>query len=178
MLAGSAAVFLLPFTFLGPPKYPQDELWRAILWPIVTGMLGVVVQRLVLTVRARSDALERLSEQMRSILDSAGEGICGFDAGGRTIFANVTAGRLTGYSVDELLVSSLHDLIHHRRADGSAYPIEECPVHGSLPADEEIHRFCDEVYWRKDGSSFPVEFTATPIKDRAGGPVPSSCSGM
>src|SRR3712207_4436253 len=31
--------------------------------------------------------------------------------------------------------------------------------------DGEVHRVDDEVFWRKDGTSFPVEYTATPIRE-------------
>ncbi len=51
----------------------------------------------------------------------------------------------------------MHALEHHTRKDGSPYPIEECPIYIGFQKNEDVHRD-DEVYWRKDGTSFPVEF--------------------
>jgi formate hydrogenlyase transcriptional activator len=51
----------------------------------------------------------------------------------------------------------MHALEHHTRRDGTPYPIEECPIYIGFQKNENVHRD-DEVYWRKDGTSFPVEF--------------------
>src|SRR5262249_37783920 len=48
------------------------------------------------------------------------------------------------------------------RADGTPYPIEECPIYVGFQKGEGVHRD-DEVYWRRDGTSFPVEFWSHPI---------------
>ena len=39
----------------------------------------------------------------------------------------------------------------------------KCPMH-LTHADGTDHHIADEVLWRKDGSSFPVEYTSMPIK--------------
>ncbi|MDH3600927.1 MAG: sigma 54-interacting transcriptional regulator, partial [Candidatus Tectomicrobia bacterium] len=54
---------------------------------------------------------------------------------------------------------------HHTRADGSPYPRAKCPIYAALK-DGEVHRVDDEVFWRKDGSSCPVEYTSTPIREQ------------
>jgi PAS domain S-box-containing protein len=102
--------------------------------------------------------------QNRVILDSAGEGIFGIDAEGRVTFANTAAARMTQYSPDEMAGRSLHGLVLHTRADGSPYPASECPMLASL-LDGAVHRCYHDVCWRKDGTSFPVEYTSTPIVD-------------
>ena len=78
--------------------------------------------------RSTQRSLERLKIQHESILNSAGEGILGLDREGKTIFANPAALELTGYREDELIGHSLHELIHHRKADGTTCPFEECPT--------------------------------------------------
>jgi hypothetical protein len=55
----------------------------------------------------------------------------------------------------------LHGVIHHSRADGSPYPVEECPMHQAL-IDGTKHT-AEDVYWRKDGTPFPVSCTSMPI---------------
>jgi formate hydrogenlyase transcriptional activator len=104
------------------------------------------------------DILLNSDELNRLILDSASEAICGCDSEGICLFANPSAARMLGYDhPTELLGKNMHALEHHTRKDGSPYPIEECPIYIGFQKNENVHRD-DEVYWRKDGSSFPVEF--------------------
>ena len=72
------------------------------------------------------------------------------------------AEKLMGYSLKELKGKSSHLLIHHSKADGTPYPIDDCPIYRAF-RDGAIYSITDEVFWRKDGSSFPVEYTSTPI---------------
>ncbi|MSQ47062.1 MAG: PAS domain S-box protein [Deltaproteobacteria bacterium] len=112
-------------------------------------------------------ALERLRRQHESILNSAGEGIIGVDLEGKAVFVNLEAARLLEREVAELLGTTLHSLVHHTKLDGTPYPEEECPFRATLSQGETIH-VSDEVYWRKDGTSFPVECLSTPIRDEEG----------
>jgi PAS domain S-box-containing protein len=111
--------------------------------------------------RAQAD-LEALRRQLELILDSAGEGIYGIDRKGVTMFANAAALRMTGYTAEELLGKSPHEILHHTRPDGTPLPLEECRIYAAL-ADGTTHHADDECFWRKDGTSFSVEYTSTPI---------------
>ena len=113
--------------------------------------------------KANSQSRE-LSAQRASILDAAGDGIMGIDADGVLIFVNPAAARMVGYPPHELISRDLHSLVHHTRPDGRAYARDECPVLTSL-ADGSIHHCDHDVYWRKDGSCFPVNYTSTPLVD-------------
>jgi PAS domain S-box-containing protein len=106
--------------------------------------------------------LERANRRNEALLNSAGDGIYGIDRDGVTTFANPVAARLTGHAVEHLVGRSRHDTFRHTRQDGTAYAERDCPVSASL-ADGTVHRCDADVYWRKDGSSFPVEYTSTPI---------------
>ena len=106
--------------------------------------------------------LAETEEQNRLLLDSAGEGIYGLDVNGKTSFANPAACKMLGYEADELLGQPMHPLVHHSYPDGSPYPGEGCPMYAAV-IDGQVHRVENEVLWRKDGSSFPVEYTSTPI---------------
>ena len=120
-----------------------------------------------ITARKRAEAaLEQLRQQHELILTSAGEGILGSDAQGRATFVNPAGARMLGYEVHELLGQPLHDQIHHHKADGTPYPFAECP---SLQVVRNGHtaRVTNEVYWRKDGTSFPVEYLTAPIRNNA-----------
>jgi PAS domain S-box-containing protein len=112
---------------------------------------------------ADMQSLAATREMQRSlILDAAGEGIVGTDADGIVTFMNPAGKRMTGYAPGEMAGHRLHERLHHTKADGSPYPVEECPMHASL-IDGTIHHCDEDVYWRKDGTSFPVEYTSTPI---------------
>jgi len=104
---------------------------------------------------------EALHLQNQMILDSAGEGIVGLDHDGCAIFVNPAAARMLGCRPDELIGKSFHDTVHYAHADGSVYPRAECPIARHLP----LCGIANEVFWRKDGTSFPAEYTCTPIHE-------------
>src|ERR1700722_18195673 len=104
------------------------------------------------------DALHNSEERIRLILDSATEAICGCDSEGTCLFSNPSAAGILGYDDPaELIGKNMHALKHHTRKDGKPYPIEECPIYIVFQKNVKVHGD-DEVYWRKDGTSFPVEF--------------------
>jgi formate hydrogenlyase transcriptional activator len=104
------------------------------------------------------DALQSVEERVHLILNSATEGIFGCDAQGTCLFSNASAARMLGYSDPrELLAKNMHALEHHTRKDGTPYPLEDCPIYVGFQKGEGVHRD-DEVFWRKDGTSFPVEY--------------------
>ena len=105
-----------------------------------------------------------LRHQRDLILAATGDGIYGLDAHGKTTFVNPAAARACGYTNEEMLGGNLHDMIHHTRPDGRYYHVHDCPIYAATN-DGRIHRISDEVFWRKDGSSFPVEYVSTPIWD-------------
>jgi PAS domain S-box-containing protein len=109
-------------------------------------------------------AVERLDHLTRLILAAAGEGIFGVDPEGRATFLNPAAARMLGYRPEELAGRVLHELIHHTRPDGSPYLWEDCPIHAALQ-DGTVRQVTECVFWRKDGSSFPVEYISTPIRE-------------
>jgi formate hydrogenlyase transcriptional activator len=109
------------------------------------------------------DALLNSEERIRLILDSAAEAICGCDSEGTCLFSNPSAARMLGYDDPaELLGKNMHALEHHTRKDGTPYPIEECPIYLGFQKNESVHRD-DEIYWRRDGTSFPVEYWSHPV---------------
>jgi formate hydrogenlyase transcriptional activator len=117
-----------------------------------------------ITERKRAEeALQLSEERARLVLNSAAEGIFGCDSQGTCLFCNPAAVHLLGYEDQhELLGQNMHRLEHHTRSDGGPFPIEECPIYIGILADRGVH-VDDEVFWRKDGSSFPVEYWSHPL---------------
>ena len=109
------------------------------------------------------NALHDSEARVRLILDSAAEAIFGCDAEGVCLFSNPSAARILGYDDAALLLGKdMHALEHHTREDGTAYPLEECPMYIGFQKGEGVHRD-DEIFWRRDGTSFPVEYWTHPI---------------
>ncbi len=113
--------------------------------------------------REAEQALEMSEERIRLLLDSTADGIYGVDTDGICSFCNPAAARILGFGgPDEILGRHMHSLIHHTRADGTPYPADECRMHDAFRTEQTIH-VDDEVFWRADGSSFPVEYSSRPI---------------
>jgi diguanylate cyclase (GGDEF)-like protein/PAS domain S-box-containing protein len=110
------------------------------------------------------ESLRRNEEQMRLILESVGDGIYGIDLEGRIFFKNSGAAKMLGYDPGELFGKSSHDTLHHSRKDGTPYPVADCPINRSMLYGV-ARRVEDDVFWRKDGSSFSVEYTTAPIRN-------------
>ena len=109
------------------------------------------------------DVTEQLGRRNELILEAAGEGIYGLDTQGRATFVNPAAARMLGYKPEDLIGRRHHEIVHHSKPDGRPYPNEQCPIYAAFK-DGTVHtNVDDEVFWRKDGNSFPVEYTSTPI---------------
>ena len=111
------------------------------------------------------EEIRRITYRDELILESAGEGIFGLDLDGHTTFSNPAAAEMVGWQLEELIGKPQHDLLHHARNDSTPYHREECPICTTLK-NGKTHRVADEVFWRKDGSSFPVEYKSSPIVDK------------
>jgi formate hydrogenlyase transcriptional activator len=109
------------------------------------------------------EALQLSEERARLILDSAAEGIFGCDSHGTCLFCNSAAVRLLGYNdPSDLLGKNMHTLEHHSRADGTPFPIEECPIYIGFHENRGVH-VDDDIFWRSDGTNFPVEYWSHPL---------------
>ncbi|HZY73446.1 MAG TPA: PAS domain S-box protein [Edaphobacter sp.] len=108
--------------------------------------------------------LRALTSQSDSILESIADGIYGVDLDGKVTIVNSAAAQMLGYTQDELLGREMHRLIHHTRADGTPYPGKDCPIRASLSRLNTV-RVSGDVFWRKDGTSFPVDYVTKPQID-------------
>lgn len=149
--------------------YTQDQPF---MLPFEQNLINGVVEAIG-TWLEREQAKESLAQQHRlqmQILDSMGEGIQRIDLQGNIIFENSAALAMLGWSAQELIGRHAHSLMHHTRADGSPYPANECRIYATLH-DGIARHVEDEVFWRKDGTSFPVAYTCTSVMDGAGKPA-------
>ncbi len=106
--------------------------------------------------------IQESERQLRSLISSTAEGIYGIDLMGYCTFANEACAKILGYSTtNDLLGQQMHSLIHHSHPDGSPYPVEDCKIYQAYRDGREIHSD-SEVFWRKDGTSFDVEYWSYP----------------
>ncbi|MBF0152891.1 MAG: diguanylate cyclase [Magnetococcales bacterium] len=115
--------------------------------------------------RQEADAkLQKTLHQTDLILATVGEGIFGVDQEGSVTFINPAATRMIGWSAEELLGQKSHALLHHTRHDGTPYSARDCQVCLSVK-EKMTRRVSDEIFWRKDGTHFSVEYASSPIFD-------------
>ena len=142
-----------------PTPLPNgDCLWNGVISDITDR------KKLDSDLVAAKEEAEDARQRAEAILSLAGQGICGVDQQGRLTFINSTATDMLGWSAPEVLGLRQHDLLHHTKADGSPYSADECPIYGTIKTGTR-HHVRDEVFWRKDGSSFPVEYISAALTD-------------
>jgi diguanylate cyclase (GGDEF)-like protein/PAS domain S-box-containing protein len=127
--------------------------------PMVLSMARDVTER-----RQSLQALKSHQEHIRMLLDSMAEGMYGVDTSGSCTFVNQAFLKIMGYNREEdLLGRHIHEMIHHSHADSSPYPQEQCRAYRAYVENRECH-VDDEVFWRTDGTSFPVEYWSYPMR--------------
>ncbi|MFL5339802.1 MAG: PAS domain S-box protein [Gemmataceae bacterium] len=104
----------------------------------------------------------QLANQFRLLLESTGEAVVGMDPQGRATFVNQAAAQMLGWQPEELIGCNMHAMGHHSHADGTPFPAAECRIRVGYEAGEVYHS-SDETFWRRDGTSFPVECSSHPL---------------
>ncbi|MEQ1158676.1 sigma 54-interacting transcriptional regulator [Acinetobacter johnsonii] len=96
------------------------------------------------------------------LLSSVGDGIYSINKQGICTFINPVGAKMLGLQPEDVLGKNIHKVHHHTHENGTHYPVEDCPIYAAVH-DGIVHEGIQEVFWRRDGSYFPVEFTSTPI---------------
>lgn len=121
--------------------------------------------------RQRQRALERLnSERKRAAitLASIGDAVVSADAQGRLSYMNQAAQRLLQISAKAgAPLNALFTLIDETRGDKRA-PLSQAVLSGRVGSEKGAG---EQTLLRADGSRVPVSWVATPLRERADGPV-------
>jgi PAS domain S-box-containing protein len=124
----------------------------------------VVISRMIDDRILARQKLQEREERLQLLLDSTAEAIYGVDLSGNCTFCNQALLRMLGYQdASYLLGKNMHAIIHYKRADGSAYPIEECCIFQAFRTSSVMH-VDNEVVWRADGTCLPVEYWSHPLR--------------
>jgi PAS domain S-box-containing protein len=142
---------------------------RALIPWVVAGGIITVARRRSETVESR---YSELANRLDAVLASTDQGLYGLDCAGDITFVNRSTLEQTGYTPESVLGHNAHALWHHTRADGSLYPGSECPVDRAVRSGKS-EQILEDVLWRSDGTSFPVESSTYPLLEngRATGAV-------
>ncbi|WP_240487826.1 sigma 54-interacting transcriptional regulator [Photorhabdus australis] len=96
------------------------------------------------------------------LLSSVGDGIYSINKQGLCTFINPAGAKMLGLQPEDVLSNNIHQIHHHTHENGEDYLVEECPIYAAVH-DGIVHEGIQEIFWRRDGSCFPVEFTSTPV---------------
>jgi PAS domain S-box-containing protein len=138
--------------------------FRALRWEVVSDTHALYfIARDVTEEKAALTQLEQDARVMEAVLESIADGLYVADAEGAMTFINPAGVSLLGYdSASELIGCSPHRTFHHSRADGRAYPIEDCPLAAVRHTGEAINTD-EDGFWRKDGTVMPVSYSSAPV---------------
>jgi PAS domain S-box-containing protein len=121
-------------------------------------------KRIEQALRESESRLQESSEFIRLLLDSTEEGFFSVDLQGRITLCNRALLRMLGFGhPSEVLGKDLHEVIRHSRPDGSLYAPQDSPIRHAAATGESLI-VDDELFYRVDGSSFPVEYRVHPVQ--------------
>jgi PAS domain S-box-containing protein len=135
---------------------------------VMTGELAWTAARLVesqeLIDKARAETAARdHEERFRLAMNSVAAALFTLDLEGLVTYMNPAAERLFDWTLAELRGRKMHDVTHYHRPEDTPFPASDCPVLQVLQTGAEL-RNCQDTFIRKDGSTFPVVFSASPLR--------------
>jgi len=150
--------------------YRKDEIGRlSAAFNKMAEQLYELINTLEEKIKARTTELENTifelknsDDNIRLLLDSTAEAIYGIDMNGNCTFCNASCLKMLKYQQQEDFIGkNTHLLLHYKRSNGTPLPIEECKVLDALNKGTSVH-VENEVFWRSDGTCFPVEYFSYP----------------
>jgi len=106
-------------------------------------------------VQVRTQELQKLQRRTESILNSAGEGIYGLDLQGKINFVNPAAAKISGWKVEDMVGQFEHQIFLNGQPNADA-----------LQTGANGEHLTDQVFFRRDGVAFPVEYVRTAIREK------------
>lgn len=147
----------------GPGEFAPGY-WLASYYPVIIDDEVTGVGVVVVDITQREEA-----EHLRlAVMDTMMEGLCVIDGDGRLAFMNAEASELLGWGEEELRGKNMHEAVHFQHADGSASPAEECEL-VKVRTEGRSVRMSRDAFTRKDGTIFPVAYSAAPLKGGSAG---------
>ncbi len=100
---------------------------------------------------------------LKAIFDASEDGLYAIDKEGNTVVCNAAFLKMMGYaSADDVIGRKLQGEVHRTHPDGTPYDVADCAIYRA--AGQGISSVVPhEIFFRPDGSSFPVTYRAEPI---------------
>jgi len=161
---------------LAPLAKLRNMIWaiNAIILLFVFAIAGIAVRKLSAAKDNEKSLVKELEQRVSEassaerrtmqILDTLSDGVYAVDDELRITFVNPAACHMLGYEPEQLIGKHAHVLLHHSKPDGTSYSVDECPIITACKNRAEL-RIESEVFWHKDGSAIPVEYTVAPIQE-------------
>lgn len=146
-------------------EYIKQHILQVALFIIVLLMIIIASIWIFRLNRGLKKAQYSLTEQHHLILNSVDDGIYGVDLSGQCTFINKAMTEITGWQASDLIGKQQHDILHHSHSDGSHFPVKECPVYHTF-VDGKSRFIEKDIFWKKDGNFFAVEYSCTTVKDK------------
>jgi two-component system, sensor histidine kinase and response regulator len=102
-------------------------------------------------------------ERARAIYENIADGLLSVDGEGRFVSINPAGEKMLGWGHNELLGKDKHETIHFQDETGRHIPKDGCQMLHVLRTGE-VAKAERDVLTRKDGTTFPISFTAAPIR--------------
>jgi PAS domain S-box-containing protein len=146
-----------------PHEWTDAEI--LVLQTLAEAVQTEIELRTVLTrTQRQAQEADKARREIAALLESTAEGLYGIDRDGYCTFVNPSAARMLGYPAEALLGQDMHALIHHHYPDGREYPPAECATFQAIVSGIG-QRIESEVFWRSDGTSFPVSYFSSPLRE-------------
>ena len=140
-----------------------EDLGMIQLLMLILALTGLLIGAIISERNSAAARLTNEEERMRSILESTAEGIYGIDCQGICTFINPAAVRLLGFTSSEAAlgknINRFFPPSHDAKPGGPELP----NIVGVAHTGEDYH-CADDTFLRSDGSRFPVEIWAHPIR--------------
>ena len=158
----------------GPLTQILTALWMVLVLAVGVRQVLLVADNQVLRdslerrVAEQTADLRRMKRRTEAMLTSVGDGIYVVDLEGRISFATPSTLLAVGYDPEDLTDVPAHDLLH---VEPLGAPDEEgihdasgCYITRAITEGQVVSSHADR-YRRADGTTFPVEVTASPLVD-------------
>ena len=145
-----------------PRPWTRDEI-DVLVELAASAQREIELRRALERARATAAEADRTHRELQEFLNATTDGVYTIDSRGRILFANRTAAEQLGYAPEELIGRNAHATFHHSHPDGTPFPAESCPISRAAVEGRAV-RMQGEVLWRRDGSSFPVDYASSPVR--------------
>ena len=143
-----------------------DYIFKPFHPDILRSKVNVFVQlfRQREALKKQAQALSRVIKQNELILNAAAEGVVGIDLQGVATFANPAATVMFGRFIDEVVGQDVHAFVHPSFPGVSTCDPQTCSLYSVMHGDFNATNV-EATFFRKDGTSFPVEYCLSPIRE-------------